>query len=365
MIIMDFTKAFDKVPHNRLLMKLNRYGIRGTTHNWIRTFLTQRKQRVIIDGDSSEWVEVDSSVPQGTVTGPLMFLIFINDLPNNISSHVRLFADDCILYRNVAGSEDASRLQTDLDTLTEWQLKWQMEFSASKCYVLRVTHARTPHHFTYTLNNTRLQETTNHTYLGVNISQDLSWNSHINNISAKANRTLGFIRRNLYSCSKHIKDMAYKTLVRPVLEYSSSVWDPHTQNLTNQLEAVQNRAARFVTGVYKRKASVTQMKKELNWADLATRRKVARLTKFQQAIGGHLAIPARNILRPVQRTTRSTSPNANNFTPIQANKNCYKQSFIPRTLVDWNKLPKEITSIEEKQKFKTAITNHFNIKEDT
>ena len=193
MVIMDFTKAFDKVPHNRLLMKLNRYGIRGSTHNWIKSFLTKRKQRVVIDGEFSDWVNVDSSVPQGTVTGPLMFLMFINDLPINLSSQVRLFADDCILYRSVAGPEDASKLQADLDTLTAWQNDWQMEFNASKCYVLRVTHARTPHHFTYNLNNTKLQETTSHTYLGVNISQDLSWNSHVNNVSAKANRTLGFI----------------------------------------------------------------------------------------------------------------------------------------------------------------------------
>ena len=156
---------------------------------------------------------------------------------------------------------------------------------------------------------------------------------------------------------------SHDALVRPVLEYSSSVWDPHTQTLINQLEAVQNRAARFVTGNYSRKSSVTKMKKDLNWPDLATRRKVARLNIFNQAIGGHLAIPTRNILRPVKRSTRLTSPNSRNFTPLSANKNCYKQSFLPRTLVDWNNLPKPITIIEEKEKFKSAVNKHFNIKE--
>ena len=238
-----------------------------------------------------------------------------------------------------------------------------MDFNASKCFVLRITHTRSPIQFSYSLNNTQLQETTNHDYLGVNLSNDLSWNSHIGNITAKANRSLGFIRRNLFSCSMHTKEMAYKMLVRPILEYGSSVWDPHTQKLIKQVEAVQNRAARFVSGINYKKCSISKVKKDLHWDDLATRRKVARLTNFHQAIGGHLAIPARNILRPVQRSTRLTSPTTNNFTPIQASKDCYKQSFLPRTVIDWNQLPKSITTIVDKQQFKTAINQHFRIQD--
>ena len=151
---MDFAKAFDKVPHNRLLIKMQRYGIRGKTLQWTESFLTQRKQRVVIDGKCSEWVNVDSSVPQGTVTGPLDFLMFINDLPEKLSSNVKLFADDCIVYRKIAGSEDAGNLQKDLDMLTEWQSRWQMKFNAKKCYVLKITHARKTHDHKYTLNGT-------------------------------------------------------------------------------------------------------------------------------------------------------------------------------------------------------------------
>ena len=130
MIIIDSQKTFDKVPHRRPPLKLWRYGIRGNIHNWIEGFLTQRKHRVVIDGECLPWVDGESSVPQGTVTGPLDFLLFINDLPDYINNHVRLFADDCILYSRVAGPEDASRLQKDLDTLTSWQNKWQMAFHA-------------------------------------------------------------------------------------------------------------------------------------------------------------------------------------------------------------------------------------------
>ena len=117
--------------------------------------------------------------------------------------------------------------------------------------------------FTYKLNNTVLKDADSHTYLGVDISSDLTWNSHINRIISKANKSLGFLRRNLYSCSKQIKEMAYKSLVRPILECSSPLWDPHVKSLAKQLEAVQNRAARFVSGVYSRKSNITSVKQEL------------------------------------------------------------------------------------------------------
>jgi hypothetical protein len=122
-IIMDFEKAFDKVPHRRLLMKMANYGICGKALNWIEAFLTQRKQRVVVDGQNSEWVNVESSVPQGTVTGPLDFLIFINDLPCQLTSNCRLFADDCIVYRKIAGPEDAGLLQKDFDALGSFHVK--------------------------------------------------------------------------------------------------------------------------------------------------------------------------------------------------------------------------------------------------
>jgi len=137
------------------------------------------------------------------------------------------------------------------------------------------------------------------------------------------------------------------------------VWDPHTKTLINKIEAVQNRAARFVTGNYERRSSVTTMKRDLHWEPLETRRVVTRLTIFQQAIAGHLAIPAHTILRPVERSSRLTSPEGNNFIQIQANKNCYKHSFLPRTIINWNSLPSTITSITNKDQFKQAANNHL------
>jgi hypothetical protein len=134
-IILDFSKAFDTVPHNRLILKLTQTGVNQQIITWISAFLKGRKQRVVVGGDHSEWVGVDSGVPQGTVLGPLLFLIYINDLPDQLQSTVHLFADDCIIYTNIKSPHDAQKLQNDLIKLTAWERRWQMSFNANKCFV--------------------------------------------------------------------------------------------------------------------------------------------------------------------------------------------------------------------------------------
>ena len=128
MIIMDFGKALDKVPHRRLHYKLHYYGIRGSTHQWIASWLSERLQNVVLDGQASDPVPVLSGVSQGSVRGPVLFLIFINDLPDNIRSSVRLFADDCVLYMNIKTLTDCQILQDDLNRLGQWETDWQMKF---------------------------------------------------------------------------------------------------------------------------------------------------------------------------------------------------------------------------------------------
>ena len=182
MIIMDLSKALDTVPHNRLLNKLNRYGINNKTHAWISKFLTCREQRVVASEEHSPWTHVGSGVPQGTVLGPLLFLIYINDLPNNIHSTVSLFADDCVMYREINNQLDSQELQKDLDELSKWEHDWQIHFNPDKCFVMRLTHARNIKHLNYTLGNTTLQETDGHSYLGICVTKDLNWNKHIHQI---------------------------------------------------------------------------------------------------------------------------------------------------------------------------------------
>ena len=211
-ILLDFAKAFDTVPHQRLLTKLHFYGIQNDTYNWIKAWLSNRTQQILLDGITSSSVAVTSGVPQGTVLGPLMFLLYINDITTNIKSPLRIFADDCLLYRVINSPEDTIILQQDLDQISHWVKIWQLRLNVTKCALIRCSRSLTPivHH--YTLNNSFLKETDQHHYLGIMLNKTLSWSSHISNIAKKASNSLNFIKRNLSDCSREVKAQAYLTM---------------------------------------------------------------------------------------------------------------------------------------------------------
>jgi hypothetical protein len=222
-------------------------------------------------------------------------------MPNNISSTVRLFADDTIVYIALKPSSNSNVLQQDLDKLAIWEKEWDMEFHPQKCQIIPITRNKNPIINKYTLNSHILETTKNAKYLGVTLTSDLSWNQHIDNITKKANRTLGFVRRNVRVSSQHIKTQAYFTLVRPLLEYASPVWDPYTQQNINKIEMVQRRAARYVCNRYHNTSSVTNMLKGLGWRSLQARRTDAKLILFYKIVNGIVAIPFQPYLTPVLR----------------------------------------------------------------
>ena len=143
LFLLDFSKAFDKVNHLKLIQKLEAYGVRGPTLRWIQAFLSNRQQKVVVDGENSDCPS-DIRVPQGSVLGPVLFLAYINDLPQDVVSQVRLFADDTAIYLTIESQHDSDCLQRDLDLLQAWESKWDMEFNPSKCQVIRVTTSRIP-----------------------------------------------------------------------------------------------------------------------------------------------------------------------------------------------------------------------------
>ena len=168
------------------------------------------------------------------------------------------------------------KLQTDIDRLGSWARKWGMRFQPVNCNMMQLTRKRIKKiHASYTLEGTDLENVESIKYLGVTITSDLRWNTHVSNVCTKAaNRTLGFLRRNLYSCPQEVKEAAYKGLVRPVLDYGSSVWDPPGVFLQEELESVQKRAARFVTGNYNNNTgSMTGILGQFKWKSLKKRRK--------------------------------------------------------------------------------------------
>jgi len=241
---MDKGKQTDKVSHSLLTCKLNHNGINGKTNTWIFNFLSDHQQCVLVEGEKSDSVPVASGVPQGSVLGPSLFLFYINDMPLELSSRVRLFADDTIVYIAISNFTDCEKLQSDLDKLADWENKWLMNFHPDKCNVLSITKNRKPRIFNYRLRHHTLEHVPAAKYLGLNITSDLKWTQHINSICGKANSTIGFLKRNINISNKTIKEKAYKSLVRPSLEYACSVWDPHLLTDILKLEMVQRRAAR-------------------------------------------------------------------------------------------------------------------------
>ena len=370
--ILDFSKAFDTVPHDRLLHKLDAYGIRGPLLSWIKAFLCNRHMRVVVDGESSSEAPVVSGVPQGTVLGPLLFLCHINDLPERVSSSVRLFADDCLLYRRIRNHDDHLALQNDLHNLESWANDWGMRINATKCYVLSI---RKKSSFFYQLNNTILKEVPNNPYLGLTISADLKWNTHINSICKKASATLGFIRRNLQHSPKAARRTAYISLVRSTLEYGSIIWDPFLQSDINKLERIQRKAARFICKDYKSRDSgcVTNMLRDLDLPTLQERRKELRLAFLYKVVEGLVpAIPSASYLTPIRSKRRIrakvfgdyvstnivTSSQTNNskcFVVPTASTEVYKHSFFVRTIIDWNQLDDNIVGATSVESFKSRL----------
>ncbi|MCG8078312.1 MAG: reverse transcriptase family protein, partial [Candidatus Thiodiazotropha taylori] len=354
LILLDFSKAFDKVNHAKLLWKLHDYGIRSNVLNWIRAFLGDRSQRVVVAGEESGSAPVTSGVPQGSVLGPILFLIYINDLPDNVTSQVRLFADDTALYLTLEGAHDSSVLQRDLDKLSVWETDWDMEFNPSKCQVVQVTgsNSKKPIKATYKLHGEVLETVTCAKYLGVDISSNLSWGSHIDRIVNSANKTLGFVRRNVQTKIPGVREAAYNTLVRPQLEYAAAVWDPHHDNRIKQIEKVQRRAARWTVCNYDTRKSVSTLLETLGWQSLEQRRAEARLCLFYKIINNMVAVPLPSYVIPNPRTSRGHSKT---FQQLHTRKDFYKYSFFPLSIVQWNDLPESAVSSPSLDIFKAEI----------
>ena len=350
-ILLDFSKAFDKVAHSRLLLKLENYGVRGNLLKWVQDFLSGRTQQVVLEGSCSDTTPVTSGVPQGSVLGPLLFLAFINDLPSRVKSRTGMFADDCLLFRTIKGQADAHALQKDLDSLQDWEKEWQMEFNADKCEVIRITSKKNPIIYSYRIHQTALRSTDQAKYLGVTITPELSWKCHIDNITKKANSTMAFLRRNIRSSPRDTKAKAYKTYVRPIVEYASSVWSPAIDSHIKQLEMVQRRAAGFVCSDYTRQSSVSEMISSLGWDTLQQRRDNARTTMLYK-IKHNLVDITPDPPLPNARTSRG---NPEQFSQLYVQKNVYQNSFFLATIVLWNRLPQHVVEQPTLEGFQSAL----------
>ena len=312
-IMLDFRKAFDKVSHAKLIHKLEHYGIQGKTRLWPATFLTKRSQFVAVDGSHSSHLEVVSGVPQGTVLGPTLFLLFINDIVDRSDSTIRLFADDAVVYREISFPSDHTCLQYDLRNLQSRAKTWQMQFNVAKCQLLYISNKKpNTSKFDYTLHSQSLTPTDEHDHLGVLCRRDLRWSSHCSKVSSRANKSLGLQRITLKPCCERVKEQAYLSIVlRPIAEYVAPVWSPHTNRDVDKIEQIQKNAARFVKNDYKPYTSTSGLVSSLRWVSLEHRRLLAQASLFYKVRNRLVNIsfpPAfRKITAPPDSTSISTS----------------------------------------------------------
>jgi hypothetical protein len=341
-VLLDFSKAFDKVSHKMLLDKLSLIGLDPHFYFWVKDFLYSRSQQVFFDNVLSASQQVTSGVPQGSVLGPLLFLVFINDLPDGICSTVRLFADDCVIYAPISTFNDTSNLQEDIHRLCTWCSVWNMPLNTLKCNHITFSTKKQRHSTLYTfLDNTLVTKVDTCKYLGIIFDKNLKWNVHIGSVVSKASRSLYFVRRNFKYASRKTLILLYKSLIRPILEYGAAVWDPYHVTLINKLEMVQRRAARLVCNDFNRYSSVSSLLSDLDWDPLLKRRKLIRLCNFFKIYvecGGWNDFP----IKPKKATFLGRHDHPNKVQIPKSIKDTHLNSFYCRTSRDWNSLPREV-----------------------
>lgn len=339
-IFLDFCKAFDCIPHDKLMVKLQLIGLPNFLLAWICNYLSDRSQFVCINNQNSILLPVTSGVPQGSVLGPLLFLIYCNDVVNCVNPpvNVRLFADDCILFNSITSSNDQAALQSTLNNICLWCNQWGMKLNLDKSVLLRVTNKKKPVLTDYTLSNQPLKEVKEYKYLGVTLTNNLSWNSHIKQVSSAAFRKLCMLRHKLKDAPTKVKFLAYQSLILPKLEYACVAWDPYTKTNIDALEKIQRRAVRFIYSLYKPGSSVTSVMLSNGITSLQSRRRFLRLKFLYQLSNRKFALNPDPYLTPL-RTRQTRHSHALSLTPYFARTNLFKFSFFPRTIEEWNDLP--------------------------
>lgn len=355
-LFLDFAKAFDRVAHCRLILKLSSLKLDSLTLTWLRNFLTNRQQFTIANNHSSSLCYVSSGVPQGSVLGPLLFLIYINDLPDNLSSCMRIFADDSIIYRPIRNNSDHLTLQKDLEHIIEWCKTWQMTLNVSKCKLITFSRKRDKFDSQYKIDNSNVERTDHYKYLGINLTSTLSWSTHITSICANTSRSLGFLCRNLYSAPSDVRKLAYLALIRPQLEFASSIWSPYQQYLIDKLECIQNRASRFIARNHSYPSSVTQIKHSLALEPLKIRRDISLLSLFHKLI--HTSMMPSVHLNLAHRTS-SRLHNTFSLSRMYGNTNAFNQSALPRAIRLWNDLPDDLASEQDHTKFYHTLKKYL------
>ena len=336
------------------MYKLDNYRTRGSTHKWISPWLSERSQKVVLGGQASDSAPVLSGVPQESVLGPVLFLIFINDLPKNIRSSVRLSADDCVVYRNTKFPMDCQILQDDLNSLAQSEADWQIKFNVAKCHSMRVTR-HLPENLIQlenSLQQEKLEQVQTAKCLGITIIDNLDWEQLVSEISNKATKTMGFLWRNLALTPRHTKEVAYKIFVHPQLHYATSIWHPYHKTQIAQVGKGQRTAVRWTCRRLRNTSRVGDMLDKFEWPSLEARREQSSLTFFYKIHSGTVSLNKDKYMTLAQNIRRSRTSHESQYTRYLAYSETRKNPFFPRTIPVWNSLPSLVVSSKTPEEFK-------------
>ena len=332
-IYLDMSKAFDKVDHTKLLGRLHQYGITGKLHDWFRSYLQGRKQQVTVLGATSRELPVTSGVPQGSLLGPILFLLFVDDLPNTVKTlRVACYADDTKIFKSIDSITDCNALQSDLNDLVSWSESSGLIFNQSKCKYQCITRKKSPIQPTYIINETPLESCDTEKDLGVWVSSNLTSDKQVTEQCAKANKLLGFVRRaSRYIQSIQTRRTLYLSIVRCHLGYATQVWSPQSIGLLKRVENVQRRATKLILKLpfrcdvtYKTRLQLTNLLPISCWHE------VLDMVFFYTAVNNVVFIDSEALptTKQSRRSTRSSSSNAITYIPKRSRTVTYQRSFF-------------------------------------
>ena len=357
-LYLDFKKAFDSVPHKRLLTKLHGYGIRGKVLQWVESFLTNRVQYVDVNNNISEEVPVTSGVPQGSVLGPCLFIYFINDLPEVVKCLMMIFADDTKAYRPIYSIKDNEDLQMSLDNLVLWTKKWLIGFNSEKCKVLHLGSNNPKYKYTITNNDiiSILKETTCEKDIGVYVDSNLNFDTHVTNTVKSARKLTGLLCRTISYKSPEVMLPLYKSLVRMILEHANVVWAPYKKKYVNMIEKVQRHFTKLIHGM--KHLSYEERLVRLQLPSLVYRRlRGDYIETFKILTGIYDPLTTKTLLTTdINNRTRN---NSFKLVKPRVNYKPYQEFFTNRIISGWNRLPSYVVKANSLNSFKNRLDHYF------
>ena len=353
-IFCDISKVFDRVWHAGLIHKLRAAGISGELLDWFTKFLFKRRQRVVLPGVESFWTFIKTGVPQVSILGPLLFLLFINDIVNEIRANIRLFTNDASLYLIVEHPEvTAQLLNIDLETIAKWAKLWLVTFNPTKSESLLISRkVNAPIHPPIFMNNQQLSEVTSDKHLGL---QDCTWHEQIEYIKENAWLRINVMRKLKFLLDRKSLETIYISFIRPILEYGDVVWDNSTQQEKQDIEKIQIEAARIVTGTTKL-VSIHSLFEETVWEALEPRRKNHKLTLFFKIANGLFPLYISDLMPiTVNNSSNYNLRNSNNIHLVNGRTSLYYNSFLPSAVRDWDNIPDDHRNVNSLMAFKNVL----------